>query len=69
MKKSNYFDISPESCLQVSCKIGGQVGQASRHKKLPDVAQVTRDLKGMGAIAKIEIDTILDHNKGVLQAL
>jgi len=58
-----------ESCFEVSGEIGGQVGQAARHKKLPNVAQVTRDLKGMGAVAKIEINTILDHNKGILQAL
>jgi len=58
-----------ESCFQVSSEIGGKVGQASRHKKFPNVAQVTRDLKGMGAVAKIEVDTILDHNKGLLQAV
>ena len=61
--------VSPEGCLQVSGEVGGEVGQAARHEELPDVAQVTRDLKSVAAVAEIEVDTILNHNKGLLQAL
>ena len=61
--------VSPEGCLQVSCEVGGEVGQAACHEELPDIAQVTRDLKSVAAVAEIEVDTILNDNKGLLQAL
>ena len=61
--------VSPEGCLQVSGEVGGEVGQAARHEELPDIAQVTRDLKSVAAVAEIEVDTILNDNKGLLQAL
>ena len=61
--------VSPEGCLQVSGEVGGEVGQAARHEELPDVAQVARDLKSVAAVAKVEVDTILNDNKGLLQAL